>query len=380
MATAAAINGIRELDTKGAITVLSAEKYLPYDRPPLSKKLWTGRPLDSIWREIEAAGADFRLNTRAVMGDPVAQTLTDNHGSVYHYDKLLLATGGTPRHLPFTDEGVIYFRTVDDYKRVREWVDRKAAFVIIGGGFIGSEIAAVLAMNGCEVSMILPEANIGAHFYPTGLSKFLSTCFRDKGVKLLTGETATSISASGQGMSVHTSGGKTLSTNAVIAGIGIQPGIELAKFLGLKVDNGIVVNEYLAASRPNIYAAGDVANFYCPALNMRRRVEHEDNANTMGTTVGRNMAGSAEKYDHLPYFYSDLFDLGYEAVGELNSKMEIFEDWKEPFRKGVVYYLANGRVRGVLLWNTWGQVDGARALIRAQQKLSQAALKGKISD
>ena len=120
MATAAALNGIREVDTKGTITVLSAENYLPYDRPPLSKKLWTGRPFDSLWRKLEAANTDFRLNTRAVLGDPVAQTLTDNHGVVYPYDKLLLATGGTPRHLPLTDEGVIYFRTVDDYQQVRE--------------------------------------------------------------------------------------------------------------------------------------------------------------------------------------------------------------------------------------------------------------------
>ena len=117
-----------------------------------------------------------------------------------------------------------------------------------------------------------------------------------------------------------------------------------------------MVDEQLRAAQPDIYAAGDVANFYSSPLGMRRRVEHEDNANTMGAMAGRNMAGGSEKYDHLPYFYSDLFDLGYEAVGEFGAGMDIVEDWKEPFRKGVVYYLRAGRVRGVLLWNTWDQV------------------------
>ena len=113
---------------------------------------------------------------------------------------------------------------------------------------------------------------------------------------------------------------------------------------------------------------------------MRRRVEHEDNANTMGAMAGRNMAGASEKYEHLPYFYSDLFDLGYEAVGEFGANLEIVEDWKEPFRKGVVYYLKAGRVRGVLLWNTWGQVDAARRLIAGKEIFSAAALAGRIHD
>jgi NADPH-dependent 2,4-dienoyl-CoA reductase/sulfur reductase-like enzyme len=132
--------------------------------------------------------------------------------------------------------------------------------------------------------------------------------------------------------------------------------------------------------QPDIFAAGDVANFYSPALDMRRRVEHEDNANIMGALAGRNMAGAAEKYEHLPYFYSDLFDLGYEAVGEFGAGMDIVEDWQEPFRKGVVYYLRAGRVRGVLLWNTWDQLDAARRLISAGETYSAAGLIGLIHD
>ena len=134
----------------------------------------------------------------------------------------------------------------------------------------------------------------------------------------------------------------------------------------------------LRTSHPDIYAAGDVANFYSPALDQRVRVEHEDNANTMGAAAGRAMAGHGTPYTHLPFFYSDLFALGYEAVGELDPRLETFADWKEPFHEGVVYYLKNGRVRGVLLWNTFGQVDAARALIAEPGPFSTERLKGRL--
>lgn len=382
MTAAAAVNGIREVDPTGPITVLSTDEHLPYNRPPLSKKLWIGKPLDTIWRKLENSGLEFRLNTRAMTGDPVAQTITDHNGDVYHYEKLLLATGGRPRQLPFAQDHVIYFRSLDDYKQVRQLADQKASFAIIGGGFIGSELAAALTMYGCKTSMIFPESSIGANFYPPGLSAFLNDYYQDKGVTLLAGEKATAMSAAGKdkGIVIRTSGGKSVSADKLIAGIGIEPETSLAKSLGLEVNNGIVVDENLRTSQANIYAAGDVANYYSSALDKRRRVEHEDNANTMGAAVGRIMAGQVEKYDHLPYFYSDLFDLGYEAVGDCNSRLEMVEDWQDPFRKGVVYYLTDDRVSGVLLWNTWGQVDAARELIGSRKKHGREELKGWISD
>lgn len=140
------------------------------------------------------------------------------------------------------------------------------------------------------------------------------------------------------------------------------------------------MDELLRTSNPDIYAAGDVANFYSPALEKRMRVEHEDNANVMGEAAGRNMAGQSEPYHHQPFFYSDLFDLGYEAVGELDSSLDIIEDWVEPFRKGVIYYLREGRVRGVLLWNTWGQVAAATQLIAEKATHTSETLLGRITD
>jgi NADPH-dependent 2,4-dienoyl-CoA reductase/sulfur reductase-like enzyme len=163
-----------------------------------------------------------------------------------------------------------------------------------------------------------------------------------------------------------------------LAGAGIEPNVDLARKAGLAVENGIVVDELLRTSHPDIYAAGDVASFHNPALGKRIRVEHEDNANTMGKAAGRNMAGSAEPYRHLPFFYSDLFEFGYEAVGELDSRLETFADWKQPNKEGVVYYLREGRVRGVLLWNVWGKVDAARELIASPGPFSADSLKGRL--
>jgi 3-phenylpropionate/trans-cinnamate dioxygenase ferredoxin reductase subunit len=177
---------------------------------------------------------------------------------------------------------------------------------------------------------------------------------------------------------VKTTTGHEVPVDAVVAGLGILPNIDLAKQAGLKVDNGIVVDELLRSSVPDIFAAGDVANFFNPALGMRMRVEHEDNANTMGAAAGRAMAGQGTPYTHLPFFYSDLFALGYEAVGELDPRLETVSDWKEPFREGVVYYLKNGRVRGVLLWNIFGQVDAARALIAEPGPIRAVDLKGRL--
>jgi NADPH-dependent 2,4-dienoyl-CoA reductase/sulfur reductase-like enzyme len=256
--------------------------------------------------------------------------------------------------------------------------DQGQRFAVIGGGFIGSEIAAALAMNGKHVVMLFPGAGIGDHVFGSELSAFLNEYYRQHGVEVLAGETAESLERRGTQIALRTAGGRELLVDGVIAGIGIAPNIALAQAAGLVVDNGIVVDAMLRTNHPDIYAAGDVANFANAALGKRMRVEHEDNSNTMGRLAGRNMAGAKEAYDHLPFFYSDLFDLGYEAVGELDARLEIVADWKEPFREGVQYYLKDGRVRGVLLWNVWEQVDAARRLIAAPGPFQADDLIGRL--
>jgi NADPH-dependent 2,4-dienoyl-CoA reductase/sulfur reductase-like enzyme len=192
------------------------------------------------------------------------------------------------------------------------------------------------------------------------------------------GARVTALSRRGSRSLIETTSGGQVTADAVVAGLGIAPATELAAAAGLAVEDGILVDERLRASHPEVFAAGDVARFHAPALGARVRVEHEDNALTMGRAAGRSMAGDATPYAHLPFFYSDLFDLGYEAVGELDPRGEVVADWKERYREGVLYYLAGGRVRGVLLWNTWGQVDAARALIAAPGPLRAADLPGRL--
>jgi NADPH-dependent 2,4-dienoyl-CoA reductase/sulfur reductase-like enzyme len=171
----------------------------------------------------------------------------------------------------------------------------------------------------------------------------------------------TGVEGSGTELALLTESGRRIRANGVVAGIGITPNVELAKAAGLEVSDGIVVDESLRTSHPDIYAAGDVANFPDPYLGSQRRVEHEDAANSMGRAAGRAMAGDDSSYHYSPMFYSDLFDLGYEAVGRLDSRLQTDVAWDEPFHKGVITYIDQGKVAGVLLWNVWDQVEQARA-------------------
>ena len=227
--------------------------------------------------------------------------------------------------------------------------------------------------------MIFPGDAISENFFPSDLAHFINDYYREKGVEVITGDTAASVQKEGDRIVVHTGSGRVIEADGVVAGIGIHPNLDLAKEAGLKVNDGIIVDERLETSIPDIYAAGDAANFLYSALEKRTRVEHENNAVEMGKTAGRNMAGASEAYTHIPMFYSDLFDLGYEAVGEMSSKMHIITDWQEePFKKGVVYYMDDGRVRGVLLWNVWEKVEEARALIKEKGPFGEKDLKGRI--
>ena len=374
-----ATQGIRELDPEGSIGMISMEPDPPYLRPNLSKGLWKGRPVEKIWRKTKERGTELHLNRKVTELDPQKKRVRDQEGDEYTYDKLLLATGGTPNHLPFGDGNIIYFRNFQDYQHLRALTEQGDRFVVIGGSFIGSELAAALTIVGKKVTMIFPEGAISENIFPGDLAHFLNDYYREKGVEVLTGETAASVQKEGNRITVRTGSGRSLEADGVVAGIGIHPDLDLAKEAGIKVNNGINVNERLETSVPDIYAAGDVASFLHAALEKRTRVEHEDNAVQMGKVAGRNMAGGNETYTHIPMFYSDLFELGYEAVGEMSSKMKTVEDWhEEPFKKGVVYYLDDARVRGVLLWNVWDKVDEARALMKEKGPFEGKDLKGRI--
>ena len=378
MTAAAAVAGIREIDAKGTIGIITAEQDPPYDRPPLSKGLWKDQPLGAIWRQLDQTNVTLHLGRTAREILAARKRVVDDRGDFVGYKKLLLATGGKPRKLPFGGENIIYYRTLSDYRRLRSLTDKGRMFAVIGGGFIGAEIAASLASNGKHVAIIFPEKGIGARIFPEALSEFVSRHYQRKGVELISGENVVDWERRGKQQILRIRSGQEIAVDGVIAGIGIEPNVELAQSCGLAVDDGIVVDELLRTSQPDIFAAGDVAAFSSLPLGKRLRVEHEDNANTMGRIAGRNMAGRAERYHHLPFFYSDMFEMGYEAVGELDSRLETVADWKRPNEEGVVYYLKGGRVRGVLLWNVWEQVDAARQLIAEPGPFSTRSLAGRL--
>jgi NADPH-dependent 2,4-dienoyl-CoA reductase/sulfur reductase-like enzyme len=372
----AAVKGIREVDESGTVGIISAEPDPPYARPPLSKDLWTNdKKIDDIWCGTEQKGAEIISATRALSLDPGKQEVTDDHGEVYRYERLLLATGGTPRRLPVGDDEVIYFRTCGDYRLLRAICEDADRFAVLGGGFIGAEIAAALKINDKQVTMVFPEAAICGRLLPSEFAAALSRYYEDRGVTIVAGRKPSAIDAEKGVLGVHLENGHMFSVDGIVAGIGIEPNTKLADDAGFDVDNGIIVDEQLRTKHPHVFAAGDVANFANRLLGKRLRVEHEDNALTMGRTAGRNMAGEEQPYHHLPYFYSDLFDIGYEAIGETDPSLETITALREPEEKGCIFYMKGERVRGVVFWNVFDKVDAGRELIAAPGPHDQEGLR-----
>jgi NADPH-dependent 2,4-dienoyl-CoA reductase/sulfur reductase-like enzyme len=385
LAGAAAVDGIRRHDASGSILLISAEHDAPYDRPPLSKKLWTGgKRVDEIFVHpapfYTEHGIELKLATDVATLDAAAHTVRDAAGNGFRYNKLLLATGGTPRRLaiPGGDlEGISYYRTLSDYRQMRTAAAPGKSALVIGGGFIGSEMAASLCVNQIRVTMVFPDEWLVKRVFPEPLGRALTDYYRSKGITLLTQDAPTSIRQNGAGYTVNTASGRECPADFIIAGLGIKPNTSLAKAAGLKTGDGIVVDEFLRTSHPDVYAAGDVAFFPEQVLGPRR-IEHWDNAISQGAHAGRNMAGANQPFTDMPYFFSDLFEFGYEAVGDVNTRLETFADWQEPNKTGVIYYLDHGRVRGAMMCNVWEKVDAARELIRKAQPMRIEDLRGAI--
>lgn len=367
MTADAAVSGIREIDSEATVAVLTEEKHSPYFRPPLTKSLWQNKTVADIWCGTEQRNVDILCKTSVASIDPDNRVAKEESGETYSFGKLLLATGGTPKEIPGVPaDNIIYYRNLDDYYNLRLVATQQEEDIhigVVGAGFIGSEIAAALNMNKVQVTMIFPENGIGGMRFPADLSSYLNDYYNNKGINVLHGKSVAEVEKAEGKYHIRTSEGDALEVDAVVAGLGIKPRTELAENAGLEVDNGIKVNGRLQTSHPDIYAAGDVARFYNPLLESYIRVEHDDNTQAMGNTAGKNMAGNNGKYDYLPLFYSDLFDLGYEAVGETDSRLEISEHWQEFGKKGIVFYLNNNSVRGVVFWNVWDMVPEGRKLI-----------------
>jgi NADPH-dependent 2,4-dienoyl-CoA reductase/sulfur reductase-like enzyme len=386
LAGASAIEGIRERDPNGRILLVSRENHSPYHRPPLSKGLWSGKETrdslpvhpDDFYRE---QGVALALRREIVELDVAGRRVWDERGASCEYGSLLLATGGRPRLLDVpggTGEGVLYFRSLEDYLQLRARIERVQHVLMIGSGFIGMELAAALRGQERDVTLVYPEEYPLRRVLPRDLGLFVADYYRERGVETISGETIAAIEEQGGLLMARTAAGNHIDTQLVVVGVGMVPNVDLAEGAGLEVHQGIEVDAYGCTSNPHVFAAGDVAEFPLIALGVQTRSEHWDHAREHGRVVGANMAGAERRYEHLPMFYSDLFDLGWEAVGELGGHLETDAVWKEEMRTGVVYYLKEDVVVGVLLWNVWGQVDRAREIVRAGRPMTAAERRSAI--
>lgn len=373
MTADAAVKALRRSDPSGSVLLVGREAHAPYKRPPLSKGLWWEDPPPRTDLATADSGASLLLGVAVERLDVPGRAAHLSDGRVVRFEKALLATGASARNLPVLAglQNVYAYRTFADFQAVQSAVAPGTRVVVVGGGFIGSEMAAALTRRGAQVTMVFPEASIGGGRFPASIAAVVDADYRERGVELKSGSSVTAARNEGQAVVLTLDDGSVLAADLVVVGVGAVPNDELAAAAGLRTGNGVAVDSRLrvldAAGQAveHVLAAGDVASFEWPALGRRLRIEHEDNAYSMGSYAGKAMATAevGTPYDHLPFFYSDLFDNGYEAVGLLDPRLTVVEDWRQPGKEGVVYYLEDGRVRGVLLWNTWGQVDAARDLI-----------------
>jgi NADPH-dependent 2,4-dienoyl-CoA reductase/sulfur reductase-like enzyme len=306
----------------GDLAIVSADDALPYERPPLSKSFLAGKDTEE---SVLINGADFyrnngvdlKVNTHISSIDPAGKKLRTSSGDELTFEKLILATGAEVRKLEVPgapSENLLYLRSLADSKRIRDRAANASRTVVVGGGFIAMEVSSVLAGRGIETTMLVREDRIWKAFFTSEMSAFFENYYIQRGVRLMK---QTGIAAIEHDTTVRLTNGQTIGGDMLVAGIGVGPVTGLAAQAGLEIENGVVVNEFLETADPNILAAGDVANYPDSVFgNKRRRVEHWDNAVSQGQHIARALLGRHEPFVHVPYFFSDVFDLSYEFWGD----------------------------------------------------------------
>lgn len=317
--------GLRERGYAGRVTLIGDEPHPPYERPPLSKGAMVAaadappalKPI-STREQLAAAGVEFLGAARAAAIDPAGRTVRLADGAVLPYDTLLLATGAAPRRLPVAEAArhCVYFRTYDDAVAIRRRLGPDSRVAVVGGGFIGLELAACARERGAEVVVIEAQPRILTRGVPAEIAAVLHARHEAAGVEILCGEGVTGVADGAETVVLTLSSGRAVAADIAVIGVGAVPATGLAEAAGLALDNGIAVDARLRSSDPHIFAAGDCCSFPLALYGGRRvRLEAWRNAQEQGALAARNMLGAGEAYDAVPWFWSDQHDLGLQIAG-----------------------------------------------------------------
>lgn len=415
-ASHSAMRAIRGRDPLAKVLIISKENHTPYMRPALSKELWYSdkelrrnlnfkwwnRKERSIFFELDefylpiqemidrpTGGVSLIKNAQVIKLDPEEKVAHLENGQSIKYEKCLVAPGGSPKKLPALESApekfkdrIIYFRTADDFLKLEKLSDTASRIMVIGGGFLGSELACALSHGADgdlagifkkDIIQIFPESGNLAKILPEYLSQYITKKVEKEGSKVIPNVEVKSVTASkNNSMQVNLSNSETVEVDYIVCAVGLEPDVELAKSSGLEIDDrtgGFLVNSELEA-RTNIWVAGDASCFYDIKLG-RRRVEHHDHAVNSGGMAGRNMVGEGKAYTHQPMFWSDIGpDVSFEAVGIIDSNLEtvsVFpKDLDDEFSRGLVFYMKEQTIVGILLWNLFGRVNIARRIVNSQ--------------
>ena len=367
----------------GELAILSADTSIPYERPPLSKGFLAGKDSeDSIRINPEdfyrKNKIDVKLGCEISGLDAKGKRLALKSGGDVGLDKLIIATGATPRTLeiPGAKLGNLhYLRSLDDSRLIRRSAERVKRAVMIGGGFIGMEVGAVLAQKGIEVTMVLTEDRISKRLFTPQMSEFFETYYAAHNVGIIKSATVTELRGEGTVNAVVLGGGQAIACEMVVAGIGVRPVTDVIANSGIEVGDGVMVNEHLESSQPDIYAAGDVANYQDVLFAKRRRVEHWDNAVSQGQYVARALMGERVPFKHVPYFFSDVFDLSYEYWGDSSGADQIVHRGDLSGKSFSVWWLRQKRlVAAFVMSRPDEERDAAPKWIEARQTLSGSKL------
>ena len=366
----------------GELMIVSADGALPYERPPLSKSFLSGKDTeDGIlinppewYREH---GIEVRLHTVIEELDVKKRRLRANSGDAFDFETLLIATGARARKLdcPGTDlPNVSYLRSLDDSKKIRARSAGAKQAVVIGGGFIGMEVASVLAQKKIETTLVIREDRVWSRVFTPAMSEFFERYYASHGVQLIKKEGVASLKGRDR-IDVSLSSGREISCDMVVAGVGAAPVTELFAKTGLGVENGIVVSEYLETNQPGIFAAGDVANYPDKIFDKRRRVEHWDNAVSQGPHWARIVSGKREAFVHVPYFFSDIFDLSYELWGDSEGATQIVARGDLSTSSFSIWWLKQDRLVSAFAMNRPDEErEAALEWIKSKQRISAERL------